>query len=84
MKTFADLSFTSYLDGQGTQAKLQFTNGYGIYVYRTPWTIGGTSGNYCGSVISSNGLLEPNTSVPDRYDLTESGVTQMMADIQSL
>ena len=84
MKTFADLVFESYLEGQGTQSKLQFTNGYGIYVFRTPWTIGGTSGNYCGSVISSNGLLEPNTSVPDRHNLTESAVTQMMADIQAL
>ena len=84
MKTFTDLTFTSYLDGQGTQARLQFTNGYGIYVFRTPWTIGGTSGNYCGAVLSSNGLLDPSTSVPDQYDLTETEVTQMMASVQEL
>jgi|LakMenEpi03Aug12_release.lakeMendotaPanAssembly.Ray.scaffolds.fasta_scaffold78496_4 hypothetical protein len=84
MKTFADLTFTSYLDGQGTQARLQFTNGYGIYVFKTPWTIGGTSGNYCGAVLSSNGLLDPSTSVPDQYDLTETEVTQMMASVQEL
>jgi hypothetical protein len=84
MKTFADLTFTSYLDGQGTQSRLQFTNGFGIYVFRTPWTIGGTSGNYCGAVLSSNGLLDPSTSVPDQYNLTETAVTQMMTDIQAL
>lgn len=49
MKTFKDLVFETHLNPRhesGVQARMDFDNGYGVSVVKSPYTYGGDKGLY--------------------------------------
>lgn len=86
MKTFNDLKFHTHPLGVGVRAVIKFENGYCASVVLTPYTYGGKDGLYELAVLDSEGNLTYDTSVTSDVEgyLTESDVTRLMEQIQSL
>ena len=87
MKTFKDLEFVEHPSHiEGVQARIQFDNGYGASVVKTPYTYGGDRGLYELAVLDSEGHLTYATSVTDDVIgyLRPEDVTDVMAKIQQL
>ncbi len=87
MKTFKDLEFVEHPNHLGgVQARIQFDNGYGASVVKTPYTYGGDKGLYELAVLDSEGNLTYATSVTNDVIgyLRPEDVTDVMEKIQQL
>ena len=86
MKTFADLEFGLHPAGQGVQARIQFSNGFGASVVKTPYTYGGREGKYELAVLDKDGRLDYSTEVTNDVVgyLSPGGVTEYLRQIQLL
>ena len=87
MKQFKDLEFVKHPSHiEGVQARIQFDNGYGASVVKTPYTYGGDRGLYELAVLDSEGHLTYATSVTDDVIgyLRPEDVTDVMEKIQQL
>ena len=87
MKTFEDLKFNDHPNGMGgVQAKIQFANGFGASVVKTPHSYGGKNGLYELAVFGQDGHITYDTPVTDDVlgHLREAEVTAILAQIQSL
>jgi hypothetical protein len=87
MKTFKDLEFVEHPNHLGgVQARIQFDNGYGASVVKTPYTYGGDKGLYELAVLDSEGHLTYATSVTNDVIgyLRPEDVTDVLAKIQQL
>jgi hypothetical protein len=87
MKTFKDLEFNTHPGHLvGVQARIQFDNGFGASVVKTPYTYGGDKGLYELAVLDNNGNLTYNTPVTNDVIgyLRPEDVTDVMEKIQQL
>ena len=87
MKTFKDLEFKEHPNHMGgVQARIQFDNGYGASVVKTPHTYGGDRGLYELAVLDSNGSLTYATPITDDVIgyLRPEDVTDVLTKIQQL
>lgn len=87
MKTFKDLEFESHPNGMGgVQAKIQFLNGFGASVVKTPFSYGGSTDQYELAVLGQDGHVTYDTPVTDDVlgYLSEAAVTKSLRKIQSL
>ena len=87
MKTFKDLKFKEHPNHiGGVQARIQFDNGFGASVVKTPHTYGGDKGLYELAVLDSNGSLTYATPITDDVIgyLRPEDVTDVMTKIQQL
>lgn len=87
MKTFEDLKFNDHPNGMGgVQAKIQFANGYGASVIKTPFSYGGKNDFYELAVLGQDGHITYDTPVTNDVlgHLCEAEVTAILAQIQSL
>jgi hypothetical protein len=85
-KVFNDLEFEPHPMGVGIRAIMQFGNGYGVSVVRTPYTYGGDKDLYEVAVIDFNGNLCYDTPVTDDVIgyLRPEDVTDVMDKVQEL
>ena len=86
MKTFKDLEFVPHAAGMGgVMSRIEFENGYGASVVKTPYTYGGDRGLYELAVLDSNGEIHYDNPVA-KGDvvgyLREEDVTDTMLLIQ--
>jgi hypothetical protein len=87
MKTFEDLEFKDHPNGMGgVQAKIQFENGFGASIVKTPFSYGGARGLYELAIIGKDGSITYDTPITDDVlgYLSEAAVTQTLSKIQSL
>ena len=86
MKTFSDLQFVDHPAGKGVQAKIQFANGFGASVVKTPYSYGGSQGKYELAVTDSDGRLCYSTEVTNDVvgNLSTDEVTEYLRQIQIL
>jgi len=85
MKTFNDLDFQPTQFDVGIQARINFDNGYGASVIKSPYSYGGNQGLYELAVIKDNDICY-NTPITDDVIgyLTEDDVTKYLGQIQEL
>ena len=87
MKTFKDLEFKDHPNGLGgVQAKIQFANGFGASIVKTPFSYGGTRGQYELAVFGQDGDITYDTPITDDVlgYLSETAVSEALAKIQAL
>lgn len=87
MKTFKDLEFIEHPSHiEGVQARIQFDNGYGASVVKTPYSYGGDRGLYELAVLDNDGHLTYDTPVTNDVIgyLRDIDVTDVMEKIQQL
>jgi hypothetical protein len=87
MKTFKDLEFVEHPSHiGGVQARIQFDNGYGASVVKTPYSYGGDRGLYELAVLDNDGHLTYDTPVTSDVIgyLRDIDVTDVMEKIQQL
>jgi hypothetical protein len=87
MKTFKDLEFVPHSAGmEGVMSRIQFDNGYGASVVKSPFSYGGNRGLYELAVLDSEGELTYGTPVTDDVIgyLRPEDVTDVMEKIQQL
>ena len=87
MKTFKELEFNEHPNHMGgVQARIQFDNGYGASVVKTPYTYGGDKGLYELAVLDSDGRLTYDTPITNDVIgyLRDIDVTDVMEKIQQL
>jgi hypothetical protein len=87
MKTFKDLEFVEHPSHiEGVQARIQFDNGYGASVVKTPYSYGGDRGLYELAVLDNDGHLTYDTPVTNDVIgyLRDIDVTDVMEKIQQL
>ena len=87
MKTFNDLDFNP-IDmgiGIGIQARINFDNGYGASIIRSPYSYGGNQDLYELAVIKDNAICYDTPITDDVIGyLTEDDVTKYLGQIQEL
>lgn len=87
MKTFKDLEFKSHPNHLGgVQALIEFENGYGASVVKTPYTYGGDKGLYELAVFGKDGHITYDTPITNDVIgyLRPQDVTDVMEKIQQL
>lgn len=87
MKTFTDLNFRTHPNQfGGVQAVMEFDNGYGVSVVRTPHSYGGDKGLYEMAVLDKTGNITYDTPITNDVlgYLTEDEVTEYMIEVQKL
>jgi hypothetical protein len=87
MKTFKDLEFVEHPSHiGGVQARIQFDNGYGASVVKTPYSYGGDRGLYELAVLGTDGHLTYDTPITSDVIgyLRDIDVTDVMGKIQQL
>jgi hypothetical protein len=87
MKTFKDLEFVPHYTGMGgVMSRIQFDNGYGVSVVKTPYTYGGDNGKYELAVLGTDGDLTYDTPITIAVlgYLSPTEVTDIMKQIQKL
>ena len=87
MKTFKDLEFKDHPNGMGgVQAKIQFDNGFGASIVKTPFSYGGTRGLYELAIFGKDGDITYDTPITSDVlgYLCEAEVTATLAQIQAL
>jgi len=87
MKTFKDLEFVEHPSHiGGVQARIQFDNGYGASVVKTPYSYGGDRGLYELAVLGTDGHLTYDTPITNDVIgyLRDIDVTDVMEKIQQL
>jgi hypothetical protein len=70
----------------GVQAKIQFSNGFGASVVKTPFSYGGKNGQYELAVFGQDGNITYDTPITNDVlgYLSETAVSTALAKIQSL
>jgi hypothetical protein len=84
---FNELEFNPHPMGMGgIQAIVQFTNGYGASIVKTPYTYGGSEGLYELAVLGTDGSLTYDTPITDDVlgSLDENEVSEILEKIQKL
>lgn len=87
IKIFEDLEFKAHSAGiGGVQAIIQFDNGYGASVVRTPFTYGGRDGLYELAVLDKDGNITYETEITNDVIgyLEEDMVSEFLIRIQQL
>ena len=87
MKVFKDLEFVPHSAGMGgVMSRIEFENGYGASVVKTPYTYGGDKGLYELAVLDNEGNLTYDTPVTNDVIgyLRPEDVTDVLAKIQQL
>lgn len=86
MKQFKDLQFNTHPGHLvGVQARIQFENGYGASVVKTPYTYGGKDGLYELAVIKNDEICYDTPITGDVIGyLRPEDVTDVMVKIQQL
>lgn len=87
MKTFTDLVFRTHPNQfGGVQSVMEFDNGYGVSVVRTPYSYGGDKGLYEMAVLDKTGNITYDTPITNDVlgYLTEDEVTEYMIEVQKL
>jgi hypothetical protein len=87
MKTFKDLEFNEHPNGMGgVQAKIQFDNGFGASIVKTPFSYGGSKGLYELAVFGKDGTITYDTPITNDVlgYLSEVAVTRTLSKIQAL
>jgi len=87
MKEFKDIDMMPHpLHPEGVCGRVFFKNGYGISVVRHSYTYGGTKGLYEAAILNKDGRITYKTPITNDVIgwLTESEVTELMHQIQSL
>ena len=87
MKTFTDLNFRAHPNQfGGVQSVMEFDNGYGVSVVRTPYSYGGDKGLYELAVLDKDGQITYDTPITNDVIgyLREQDVTDVMEKIQQL
>ena len=85
MKTFNDLDFQSMQFGIGVIARINFDNGYGASVIRSPFSYGGNQDLYELAVIKDDAICYDTPITDDVLGyLTEDDVTKYLGKIQNL
>jgi hypothetical protein len=87
MKTFNDLDFNP-MDmgiGIGVRARINFDNGYGASVVKSPYSYGGNQGLYELAIIKDDAICYDTPITDDVLGyLTEDDVTKYLGQIQEL
>lgn len=84
---FSDLKFNPHPMGMGgVQAIVQFNNGYGASIVKTPYTYGGDEGLYELAVLGTDGSLTYDTPITDDVEgsLSEQEVSELLEQIKNL
>lgn len=86
MKAFADLEFNTHPMGVGVRATIQFDNGYGASIVKTPYTYGGNDGLYELAVLDNDGDLTYDTPITEDVMgyLSPTEISDIMKQIQKL
>ena len=85
MKTFNDLDFKFMRYGSGIKALINFDNGYGASVIRSPFSYGGNQDLYELAVVKDGELCYDTPITDDVLGyLTEDDVTKYLQQIQEL
>ena len=85
MKTFNDLDFQPMQFEVGIKALINFDNGYGASVIRSPYSYGGNQDLYELAVIKDNAICYDTPITDDVIGyLTEDDVTKYLGQIQEL
>jgi hypothetical protein len=85
MKTFNDLDFQPMQFDIGIQARINFGNGYGASVIKSPYSYGGNQDLYELAVIKDNAIRYDTPITDDVIGyLTEDDVTKYLSQIQNL
>jgi hypothetical protein len=87
MKTFNDLEFEPHAAGMGgVMSQIQFDNGYGVSVVKTPYSYGGSKGLYELAVLKDGEIHYDNPIANGDVVgyLQEKDVTDAMCVIQKL
>lgn len=83
MKTFKDLQFQT--NTLGIQSRIEFTNGYGASIIKTPFSYGGKQGLYELAILRDGDLCYTTPITNDVLGwLNEDDVNKALADIQNL
>ncbi len=83
---FNELNFQPHPMGMGVQCIVQFSNGYGASIVKTPYTYGGDKGLYELAVFGKDGNITYDTSITSDVEgyLEESDVSRLLEQIKSL
>lgn len=84
---FNELNFNPHSAGMGgVQAVVQFPNGYGASIVKTPFTYGGDRGLYELAVFGKDGHITYDTPITNDVlgHLSEQDVEQALMDIKNL
>jgi hypothetical protein len=85
MKTFNDLDFQPMQFDVGIQTRINFDNGYGASVIRSPYSYGGNQDLYELAVVKDNAIRYDTPITDDVIGyLTEDDVTKYLRQIQEL
>ena len=85
MKTFNDLDFQPMQFDVGIQARINFDNGYGASVIKSPHSYGGNQDLYELAIIKDNAICYDTPITDDVLGyLTEDDVTKYLSQIQEL
>jgi hypothetical protein len=84
---FDELNFNAHPAGMGgIQAVVQFPNGYGASIVKTPYTYGGDRGLYELAVFGKDGHITYSTTITNDVlgNLSEQEVEKTLMDIKNL
>jgi hypothetical protein len=85
MKTFKDLEFRPHPYEKGVHAIIEFNNGYGASIIKTPTTYGGASGLYELAVLKDDDICYTTPITNDVLGwLNEQEINNILLDIQNL
>jgi hypothetical protein len=85
--TFSELNFEPHPMGMGgIQCIVQYSNGYGASIVKTPYTYGGDNGLYELAVFGKDGHITYDTPITDDVEghLNESDVESLLNRIKEL
>jgi hypothetical protein len=87
MKTFKDIQFKEHPSTfGGIIGRIEFDNGYGASVVKSPFSYGGGDNLYELAVLGKDGQITYDTSITNDVIgyLTEEGVEELLINIQKL